>query len=327
MSLWGLDPRTDRLGIRAMRSRPLGRAGTDAARRKVFSAALGQFDELLDAAQVAGPASRPLPLYYALNQAGRAIVAAFQDPGKGWVPTQHGLAARMSDDGGLQGVSIKTQPRASEGGSVHLLSEALDTPRLQHPTMLANVWAAIPGFPNPGLGAGCLRPLQINIQWGRFEGGYRALLRLEHPYAPPTADKVAIGDLIRKSFPHAAQGLVIREVLKVPDHFHAYQSTICWKNKDGTSVHPKLRAHQYLGNWWLLPRLNRHGDVLSGLMLWWTLLLALSEIARYHPAEWTSALDPDEAWTTVPIEEVLQSALEIVPRLVLEALQRKNRTV
>jgi hypothetical protein len=327
VSLWGLDPTTDRFAIRAMRSRPPGRAAHDPVRRKVFSAALGQFDELLDAAGVAGPASRPLPLYYALNQAGRAIVAAFQDPGKKWVPTQHGLIARMSEHGDLQTVSIKTQPRASEGGSVHLLSEALDSPRLQHPTSLANVWAAIPGFPSPGLGGGCLRPLQLNVQWGGFEGGYRALLRVEHPYAPPKLDKSAIGDLIRKGFPRAAPGLIVKNVTQVPDHFHAFSADICWKNKDGTQIHPKLRAHQYLGNWWLLPRLNRHADVLSGLMLWWTLLLTLSEIARYHPAEWASALDPDDAWTTVPIEQVLQNALEIVPHLVVEALQRSNQTI
>src|SRR5581483_7898136 len=91
MALFGIDPVEDRLKIRAMRAMPPGRAADDSDRRGVFSAALGQFDELLDAAAAVGPASRPLPLYYALNQAGRAIAAARQQPHRAWRPRVHGL--------------------------------------------------------------------------------------------------------------------------------------------------------------------------------------------------------------------------------------------
>jgi len=292
----------------------------------MFTAALGQFDELLDATAVAGPASRPLPLYYALNQAGRAIIAAYQAPGRPWKPSLHGLTAQMPDDGHLQGVKISAQSRAADDGIVQLLAEAMDTARLQHPTTLAQVWAAIPGFPVPGLGAGCMRPLPLTIEWGESSGLREIVLQLDHPMAPPTPTKAPVKKIIRDYFPRAAPGLVVHDVDRTPNHFHSVRADMEWRNDDGSATHPRLRAHQYLGSWWLLPKLNAQKDVLSAFMLWWALLLALSTIARYHPAEWTAALDPDDAWTTVPIEEVLQRALELVPHLVLEALRRENRT-
>ncbi len=87
MQLFGLDPAYDRLQIRALRATPSPRAAADEMRRRVFSAALGQFDELLTAAAAVGPASRPLPLYYALNQAGRAIAASRQLADREWRPS------------------------------------------------------------------------------------------------------------------------------------------------------------------------------------------------------------------------------------------------
>jgi hypothetical protein len=60
-------------GIRATRASPPGHAHDDAERRRVYGAALAQFDELIAASAAVGPASRPLPLFYALSQAGRAV--------------------------------------------------------------------------------------------------------------------------------------------------------------------------------------------------------------------------------------------------------------
>ena len=65
--------------LRATRAAPPGKAAHDDERRAIYNAALQQFEELLDAARAVGPASRPIPLYYALNQASRAIVAASGD--------------------------------------------------------------------------------------------------------------------------------------------------------------------------------------------------------------------------------------------------------
>jgi hypothetical protein len=109
VQLFGVDREYDRLQIRALRATPPGRASSDQDRRRVFTAALGQFDELLTAAENVGPASRPLPLYYALNQAGRAIAAAYQMHGNPWEPKRHGLTIGEPPDGWLQQTPITPQ--------------------------------------------------------------------------------------------------------------------------------------------------------------------------------------------------------------------------
>lgn len=63
--------------VRSKRASPPGFAEADEARREVFQAAVAQSEELWDAAATSGPASRPLPLFYCLSQAGRAVCAAW----------------------------------------------------------------------------------------------------------------------------------------------------------------------------------------------------------------------------------------------------------
>jgi len=122
MQLFGLDPEYDRLRIRALRA-TFNRSGGDERRRRVFVGALGQFDELMTAAASVGPASRPLPLYYALNQAGRAIVAPRQMSDRPWEPKWHGLTVGDPPDGWRQQTPIKPQRR--ENTSFLLLSESI----------------------------------------------------------------------------------------------------------------------------------------------------------------------------------------------------------
>lgn len=42
-----------------------------------------------------------------------------------------------------------------------ILCEVLGSPCLSRPTTISNVWAAIPGLEEPGLGAGCPRALPL----------------------------------------------------------------------------------------------------------------------------------------------------------------------
>jgi len=86
------------LAIRATRAEPPGQAAKG-ARRELYGAALQQFDELIEASRNAGHASRPLPLFYALSQAGRAVVAAHGSSGR---VSSHGLA----EDRGAQGPDV-----------------------------------------------------------------------------------------------------------------------------------------------------------------------------------------------------------------------------
>lgn len=69
-------------------------ARVDANRRPTFVAALEQFEELIRASRVVAPAAQPLPLFYALSQAGRAIGAARLE--NDWQLHGHGLSIPRS---------------------------------------------------------------------------------------------------------------------------------------------------------------------------------------------------------------------------------------
>src|SRR5271155_3741251 len=75
--------------IRRTRAHPPGRARQE-ERRATYGTALEQFEELIKAAAAASPGVRPLPLFYALSQAGRAIAAA--NLSGGWKLYGHGLS-------------------------------------------------------------------------------------------------------------------------------------------------------------------------------------------------------------------------------------------
>jgi hypothetical protein len=62
--------------IRRTRAQAPGDAARDEPRRRTYVAALAQFEALYKAAQMVDVSVAPLPLFYALSQAGRAIVAA-----------------------------------------------------------------------------------------------------------------------------------------------------------------------------------------------------------------------------------------------------------
>ena len=80
----------------ASTSPPRGYAG-QGARRTMFQSSLEQCEQFLAAAGGTGYATRPVQLFYALSQAGRAIVAASPRVGnQAWRVSGHGLTAGTS---------------------------------------------------------------------------------------------------------------------------------------------------------------------------------------------------------------------------------------
>lgn len=331
MALFGIDPVEDRLKIRAMRARPPGRAADESDRRGVFSAALGQFDELLDAAAAVGPASRPLPLYYALNQAGRAIAASRQQPHRPWRPMLHGLSISLPDGGALQDTIISPQRGVSDArpGSFHLMAETIGASHpgsgggspLSNATALRNVWAAIPGLDRPGLGGGCPQALPVEPVGSREFPVLAYLRGLDWlPVSETAGDRLR--EVLTETYPAYSTGLVVHGVAYDQSaDMMAARGEVSWRSPDETPRSVYMATERYL--WpcsaWLIPKLSS-GDTLPPILLWWALIQALSSLARYHPAEWTAALDPDRSEWAVSIEKVLRLGLDVVPRLVLMIL-------
>lgn len=324
--LFGIDPEEDRLRIRAFRATPPGRAGQEDERRQVFAAALGQFDELLTAAGSVGPASRPLPLYYALNQAARAIAAALQQPDREWRPQSHGLKIGQPHPAALGHTPIIPRPWMNKKteqpiDSFSILAEATGSPILSEATTVSNVWAAIPGLDAPGLGGGCPRPLRVDPDPGthRFAGHLEPV-----PGLVPNEEGVEqLVRMMRDNYPSAADGFEVAGFRTSGLPTDGPQARVQWLSPNGTPRTLDMVATRYLGAagpFWLFPALNPAGDELPPLLLWWCLLHALSHIARYHSAEWMAALDPTRSPLAVPVEKTLSIALAIVPRLIVLVL-------
>jgi hypothetical protein len=147
-SLGPVQPSGNRL--RATRAGPPGLASGDPDRRETYGAALQQFDDLIAAASAIGPVSRPLPLYYAVHQAGKAISAAWAE-GE-WHTTSHGLAQdSWQEDGdqetpsGWQGdirrFRVKPQKKP---GMFGIVAATLGTSRLTGRVELGALWSALP---------------------------------------------------------------------------------------------------------------------------------------------------------------------------------------
>jgi hypothetical protein len=123
--------------LRESRARPPGLAGEVAERRQVYTAALDQFEELIEAAAGVSPRSRPLPLYYAVSQAGLAISAAYaEDYGN----RGHGLTVPRIEEDILE-TMIVPKRRPEEFQSVCTL---VGSRHLSAPAQLGALWRSLP---------------------------------------------------------------------------------------------------------------------------------------------------------------------------------------
>jgi hypothetical protein len=239
-----------------------------------------------------------------------------------WRPRLHGLT--IGDPGTSLGetrISLQKQNK-DKPDSFRILTESIHGPRLTGPTMLWNVWAAIPGLDQPGLGAGCPRALEVELDPGSPHPGFGSLRRLRGLGATET-DKTQLEQHLKVTYPGVAEGLFIEDLRQEWPPFDGARAEIGWHAPNGAQVDVRSVAERYLSRasgYWLIPAINQKRDVLSPVLLWWILLLALSSIARYHSEEWLAALDPDQSPVATSIERALTLALSAVPRLVLLAL-------
>ena len=67
---------------------------------------------------------------------------------------------------------------------------------------------------------------------------------------------------------------------------------------------------------YIRPTLTGDDGLINPLMLWWALIFGLSIFARYHPNLWLDALQVDSSEIAVPLEAILDSALNVIPVLV-----------
>lgn len=323
-------PEPVRYQIRSSRARPPGLAAGDPLRRDAYNAALQQFEELLDSAENVSAASKPLLLYYAVTQAGRAIAAAHDSeyPKKGG----HGLKAPFVSDADI----TQTTLSPTDDREFQYVSALIGSPSLPADTPLAALWGAIPDLADTPLPDTVPPvPRAREVLWdapSKYWEGHRSSLVLArlslHQSERGTLDELRT---LLDHYPSAKECRVSLNSDGSPNiddssYYGDRYALIQWDAR-GYRLEDRLarinevtpRDQQAPFDWWMIPQLPG-GRCPSRLMTWWALLYGLSILARYHPGTWLEALRVDKSALAVPIEDALETAYRAIPPLVLDAL-------
>lgn len=324
---------------RALRRRraqlPLPDFGTGAhapARAITFQVSLEQAEQQYKAAGAIGYESRALNLYYGLQQASRAIVAASdQFTNMSYAVNGHGLkitptlgSAPVTD---LAAVQLKRAPTGKEQTdsftrtSVALESDLPDEfslgdiwPLLVEPTMARNATLVTPEY----------QPLTVYLSDYNLERAPSA----EHRASP--------------SLPTSLQSLPITEWPTVEEFLSRYPSLngsespqwpptpdtswdLRWQIEKRTSTHVLSGTlTRYRGQHMAFPTLPGRSRTMHPLMAWTAVLYSLSMLTRYAPADWAAMINIDRSPAATAIEYVLDRAVDAIPDLVDEAITKAS---
>ena len=325
--------------IRAFRHDPPGPANRG-ARRKVFGSALEQAEQLFGAAEEIGYAARPILLFYGLSQAGRAIAAACKACRSDWRLSGHGIAVKnLGQQASLDNVKVADQG----SGSFTQLAPMLNSGTLPDEATLGQIWSTIPDLADQPLPntSGQFPPLRfvdnVHIQniesppliiHGSIGGLPRQLMGVVDPWRAVQQFLGAYPSLVGSEASHLCSDAVIVEYDNAP----TVKAVRFWPGSgfsdpsDGEGVAREFvnsRTVPYLGedDRWAFPALGGSTTCLHPLLAWWTLLYALSMLARYEPDTWTIHLTIDTSPTAVPLETALARALDTCPQLIWQAIR------
>jgi hypothetical protein len=296
-------------------------ASADGLRRETYGAAVQQFEELLRAAESVGPASRPLPLFYALSQAGRAIVAAHGEEPEVF---GHGLAEDKAGGAITDPLQYRVKRATARTDLFGAVARATHSGEVTGSVPLGAIWAATPRthrLPADAWRDEWASALKIG-QTVSGATGETLFVEILSMSGPPEPDGVAGIERRLQRYPTLPNDATknIRETEDVTESGDWILSSSWplegkWRSLD--SVAPEAGLD---GGRWLIPRLPDESQLLSPLMLWWVLLFGLSLLARYKPALWAQALAVDRSDRAVPLEVLLDQAVEALPALVYSAL-------
>jgi hypothetical protein len=297
-----------------------------------------------------GAASRPLPLFYCLSQAGRALSAAWTQHDR-WRPTTHGISSRIDDQAeDVPGFAVRV---GGANGMYSVVAAATDSTTFEGTATVAALWSSLPGLPQPeSFGDAGPRPLYVEAVHlpaadppGQLEWFQHVLApkhaQIVHPYPPGVVEILAViredeGQIAQlpaalSEYP-SARG-VVAEIHALPTALGEERAIVLsFPDPDGV-----LRSLSALGEpaarrtgvvagtsparYVIRPRIGSGDDPPpSELMTLWALIYAFSQLARYEPELWIAALDPDRSSIAVDLEHALDTGLELVPQLLVPAV-------
>ena len=324
--------------LRASRWNPPGRAGTG-SRRKTYAAALEQTEQMFRAAAVVGPATRPLPVFYGLRQAGRAIAAAAVTlKGEDWRLVTHGIKASGFDKP-FPDIEIRTDPPSTRGSFVRV-SEVLDSPVWEKDAVrLEDMWDLLPlnlGYPLTGRE----RPTPLFAAASSIHRQDHTLLSVPVCDIPDrvidAGSRQALADFLT-AYPAIArhESYVTNRPLSfgfeaTPDYTRydhgSDELVVNWEMPQGSATAAErfeyllTMTRPYAGQRYFFPVLAPMSRDLHPLMAWWAVLYALSMLARYEPAGWVNNISVDNSQHAVSVERLLERAITHLPVLIADTI-------
>jgi hypothetical protein len=316
--------------LRALRYDPPGYA-KQGARRTTFQSALEQCEQFLAAARESGYATRPVQLFYALSQAGRAIVAASPRIGnQDWRVNGHGLTANTS---------AQTAPdvtvTATRAGLFPSVAAALGLEPLvaDEPAALRDLWPLLPESTLVPLTPDSLLPVLLFLGSGGPDGliSRAQITRIPHRVRYLYGDDPA---QVKKHLDHypALKDSTPRVSAPVPrvkwgDANPLLYLLVDWRDQlELSGEAPAVTAvasitandlgvmsYKSADDLVITPAIGSMSVGLHPALALWAVLLALSSLARYEPATWSKMIDIDRSAEANAIEHILDEATDSVP--------------
>jgi hypothetical protein len=332
------------------------------SRAKTFAAAMQQFEEQMSAAKVVTPATRPINLYYGMTQAGVAI-SAVHKPGN-WSAYSHGLTLDAVPEivdipiwpdgsGAYQIVSEAVGSPLITGkvtiGALWASLPELGFARLKGSGESPGPLDLYPGtVPTPNSssvvayspGGAVMTDSGVHEYYNSPEDAIRAAAPTATLYINDEMPKVADAQpwlaRLRELYPSAHDADFVNPARPFEETMpgQRFATELKWPlptdatmdaNFNKTYFREKAPQYVHVVDRYLRPSVEKGLEPPSPMMTWWLLLYAFSILARYAPRKWVDALNPDAANSSAAaLQYALDTALERVPHLVLEALDKKS---
>ncbi|WP_246571682.1 YaaC family protein [Streptomyces tauricus] len=321
--------------LRGTRWKPPKAATMDLERRETYVFALEQAEQMFRAAATAGPATQPLLIFYGLSQAGRAIMAAAPVKGDQWRLVGHGISQEPKGFAGtLADISITTFKAGSRGSFVRL-SEALDSPVWEDDAVrLGDLWDCLPENRfSPLADITESRRTALYVENRDLYSGQHQLASVSVYPFPPWVAHASNTEALKKymasfsgteGFEHPWRGTGEEQepdfTLDLDGWGHL---TMHWKvptGSDGSLADRQALIHAMTWPYgrarYLIPAVGNNTAGLHPLMTWWAVLHTLSMLARYEPAQWSKHINVDGSRHAVPLESLLEKAINTLPNLI-----------
>lgn len=294
--------------IRGLRSAD----GLARADRLTFTTALEQAQQLFEAAESVGTATRALPLHYGLNQACRAIACAIR-PGATF--ESHGLKTNerrlRGEASPLDDLKVRGKGEPRSGWTV--MSELLGSASMHQEQPIRHLWGMVvetqvhpPRYPAE-------RP-SLFVQKDRRQGWLVTGIAVR-------SDNPGMSDFehLRLGYPDLQDTSFggFSDPRTQPDGRRTWNLAVGVQ-----SGSPGPLGTRYREGWVLMPAVKGEATTLHPLALWWAVLYPLSILCRYEPATWSALVDVNASPDAVHLEALMDEALDALPALIHQALAR-----